>query len=57
VVSGTAQTLRARLRFDRCYSGTALFDLAGSDTVAGWVHDGAYEWGALAKALTVQRGC
>ncbi len=57
VVSGTAQTLRARLRFDRCYHGTALFDPAGSPDVIGWVHDVLYEWGALAKALTTQRGC
>jgi uncharacterized SAM-binding protein YcdF (DUF218 family) len=53
VVSGTAQTLRARLRLDRCFSGTALFDPAGSSTF----HDLVYEWGALAKALTIQRGC
>ena len=53
VVSGTAQTLRARLRLDRCYSGTALFDPAGSPNLYGVV----YEWGALAKALTIQRGC
>src|ERR1039458_3198195 len=53
VVSRTAQALRARLRFERCYHGTALFDPAGSVTVA----DVIYEWGALAKALTIQRGC
>jgi uncharacterized SAM-binding protein YcdF (DUF218 family) len=57
VVSGTAQTLRARLRFDRCYHGTALFDPAGADNVIAWVRDVFYEWGALAKALTIQRGC
>lgn len=57
VVSGTAQTLRARLRFDRCYHGTALIDPAAPGAVAGWVHDVAYEWGALAQALTIQRGC
>lgn len=57
VVSGTAQTLRARLRFDRCYHGTALFDPAGPSNVIAWVRDVFYEWGALAKALTIQRGC
>ncbi len=36
-----------------CYHGTALFDPAGSVTVARVI----YEWGALAKALTIQRGC
>jgi uncharacterized SAM-binding protein YcdF (DUF218 family) len=57
VVSGTAQTLRARIRFDRCYSGTALFDPAGSGGVISWIHNVAYEWGALSKALILQRGC
>jgi len=57
VVSGTAQTLRARLRFDRCYHGTALFDPVGASDVIKWVHNVFYEWGALAKALTIQRGC
>jgi uncharacterized SAM-binding protein YcdF (DUF218 family) len=57
VVSGTAQTLRARLRFDRCYHGTALFDPAGVSTLIAWVRDVFYEWGALAKALTTQLGC
>ena len=53
VVSGTAQTIRARLRFDRCYHGAALFDPVGSVSVKEIL----YEWGALAKALTFQRGC
>lgn len=53
VVSGRAQTTRARLRFDRCYHGTALFDPAGSVNV----QDVVYEWGALAKALINQRDC
>jgi hypothetical protein len=57
VVSGTAQTLRARLRLDRCYSGTALFDPADPPDVIGWVRGVLYEWGALAMALTIQRGC
>jgi hypothetical protein len=41
------------LRFDRCYHGTALFDPAGSVNIQNVV----YEWGALAKALTIQRDC
>ena len=53
VVSGRAQTTRARLRFDRCYHGTALFDPAGPVNIQNVV----YEWGALAKALTIQRDC
>jgi uncharacterized SAM-binding protein YcdF (DUF218 family) len=57
IVSGTTQTVRARLRFERCYHGTILIDPAGSASAIGWIYDVAYEWGALVKALTVQRGC
>jgi uncharacterized SAM-binding protein YcdF (DUF218 family) len=53
VVPSTAQTLRARVYFGRCYHGTALFDPAG--TVG--LYQVIYEWGALAKAFTIERGC
>jgi uncharacterized SAM-binding protein YcdF (DUF218 family) len=53
VVPSTAQTLRARLYFGRCYHGSALFDPAGPVSL----YDVMYEWGALAKAFTVERGC
>jgi uncharacterized SAM-binding protein YcdF (DUF218 family) len=57
VVSGTPQTTRARIRFDRCYHGTLLFDPAGPGGLGSWIRNVFYEWGALAKALTLQRGC
>jgi uncharacterized SAM-binding protein YcdF (DUF218 family) len=57
VVPGTPQTTRARIRFMRCYRGTLLFDPASPGNLGEWVHNVAYEWGALIKALTLQRGC
>jgi uncharacterized SAM-binding protein YcdF (DUF218 family) len=57
VISGTPQTTRARIRFTRCYSGTLLFVPANPVGLRSWIYNIAYEWGALAKALVVQRGC
>jgi uncharacterized SAM-binding protein YcdF (DUF218 family) len=57
VVPGMPQTTRARIRFDRCYHGTLLFDPASPGGVGAWIHSVLYEWRALAKALTLQRGC
>jgi uncharacterized SAM-binding protein YcdF (DUF218 family) len=57
VVSGTPQTTRARIRFTRCYRGTLLFDPANPSGLRSWISNVAYEWGALFKALIVQRGC
>ena len=57
VVSGTQQVTRARIRFDRCYQGSILMVPADPGGVANWVYGVVYEWGALAKALVLQRGC
>ena len=57
VVSGTQQVTRARIRFDRCYHGTILMVPADPGGLWNWVSTVAYEWGAMAKALTLQRGC
>jgi len=57
VVSGTPQTTRARIRFERCFQGTLLFDPANPVGLRAWIHNVVYEWGALIKALTLQRGC
>jgi uncharacterized SAM-binding protein YcdF (DUF218 family) len=57
VVPGIPQTTRARMRFDSCYHGTLLFDPASPGGLGAWIHNVFYEWGALAKALTLQRGC
>jgi len=56
-VPGTPQTTRARIRLERCYSGTLLFDPASPGGFREWFDHVMYEWGALVKALTLQRGC
>jgi len=57
VVSGTPQTTRARVLFQRCYHGTLLFDPASPQTVGDWIHNVLHEWGALPKALALDRAC
>jgi uncharacterized SAM-binding protein YcdF (DUF218 family) len=57
VVSDTPQTTRARIRFDRCYHGRVLFAPVSPGGIVAWAHGIVYEWGALAKALVLQRGC
>ena len=57
VVSSIPQTTRARIRFDRCYHGALLFDPSSPGGLRQWIRNVAYEWGALLKALTLQRGC
>jgi hypothetical protein len=57
VVTGRAQAVRARLRVDRCFHGRVLIDPVAP---TGWLSGAylvAYEWGALFKALVLQRGC
>ena len=57
VVSGTQQVTRARIRFERCYHGSVLMVPADPGGLFNWVYTVVYEWGALPKALIVQRGC
>lgn len=57
VVAGTPQITRARIRFERCYHGSLLMVSADPTGVGTWAYEVAYEWAALAKALTMQRGC
>jgi hypothetical protein len=57
VVAPTSQVTRARLRVTRCYTGQVLMDGVSTGTVWQWAYAIAYEWGALAKALVLQRGC
>lgn len=56
VVSERSQSTRARLLFKRC-TAAHLHMVPVSDP--GWhvVYDVVYEWGALAKALVLQRSC
>ena len=57
VVTSIPQTTRARIRLDRCYQGTMLFDPVIPGGFGEWLYNLVYEWGALAKALVWQRGC
>jgi uncharacterized SAM-binding protein YcdF (DUF218 family) len=57
VVSNVPQTTRARIRLDRCYDGTLLFDPVSPGGFSAWIYGIVYEWGSLIKALTLQRGC
>jgi uncharacterized SAM-binding protein YcdF (DUF218 family) len=56
VVVSAAQATRARIRIRRCYS-SGLQVVAVRLGVARTIRDAVYEWGALLKALTLQRGC
>jgi hypothetical protein len=56
VVVDTAQATRARIRVDRCYHGQLLLAPV-SPGAAAWPKTIAYEWGAMVKALVLQRSC
>ena len=51
------QATRARLRFERCFSGRILIVPVRPTSLEEWVDRVFYEWGALGKALLLQRGC
>ncbi|HZQ57295.1 MAG TPA: hypothetical protein VFA84_04640 [Acidimicrobiales bacterium] len=56
VVVSAPQATRARVRIRRCY--TQGLEVAAVHVGAGRIlRDTVYEWGALLKALTIQRGC
>jgi hypothetical protein len=56
VVVSAPQAVRAKLRIRRCYRGglQVVAVHVGATTAVG---DAVYEWGALLKALTLQRAC
>lgn len=56
LVTITPQDSRARLRFERCFNGK-VYVMTGPIHAYRWPYEIAYEWGAIAKALTVQRSC
>jgi uncharacterized SAM-binding protein YcdF (DUF218 family) len=56
VVTTTPQTTRARIRFKRC-TNIAIAYVTANQPAGQWPYSIAYEWGALAKALVLQRGC
>jgi uncharacterized SAM-binding protein YcdF (DUF218 family) len=57
VVAPTPQATRARLRVGRCYPGQVLMYGVTPTSFVGWVHEIAYEWPALMKALVLQPSC
>ena len=56
VVPERTQTTRARLLFERCTAARLLM-VPVNDPVSHLPYDVLYEWGALAKALVLHRGC
>ena len=56
VVSERSQATRARLLFERCTSAHVHM-VPVSDPLSHLPYDVVYEWGALAKALLLQRSC
>lgn len=56
VVSERSQSTRARMLFKRCTSAD-LHMVPVSDPLSRLPFDVAYEWGALVKALVLERSC
>jgi hypothetical protein len=56
LVTTTPQDTRARIRVKRCFGGP-VYVMTAPMTLASWPYQIAYEWGALVKALIIQRGC
>ena len=56
LVTNRPQAARAQLIFDRCFSGKVFVSTA-SFSVGNWPYQIAYGWGALAKAVLVDRSC
>jgi hypothetical protein len=56
VVAITPQVTRARLRVERCFAGQ-VYVVTAPLTRSTWPYRIAYEWGALIKALAIQRDC
>ena len=56
VVAITPQDSRARLRVKRCFAGN-VYVVTAPISLDSWPYQIAYEWGALIKALTIQRSC
>jgi hypothetical protein len=56
LVTITPQASRARMRMARCFSGP-VYVVTAPIALVSWPYQVVYEWGALVKALVVQRGC
>jgi uncharacterized SAM-binding protein YcdF (DUF218 family) len=56
LVTSLPQATRARVRVERCFSGSVQVVVA-RPPLPTFAYDVVYEWGALAKALIWQRSC
>jgi uncharacterized SAM-binding protein YcdF (DUF218 family) len=56
LVTTTEQDTRARVMMRRCYPGS-IYVVTASQTWTQWPYQVAYGWGALFKALFLQRAC
>ncbi len=56
LVTTRPQDTRARVQVKRCFSGTVYVSAASLDWI-DWPYQIAYGWGALVKALVLQRSC
>ena len=56
LVSITPQDTRSRLRVRRCFQGS-IYVVTAPLPAYEWPYTVAYEWGAIIKALLLQRGC
>jgi uncharacterized SAM-binding protein YcdF (DUF218 family) len=56
LVTSRFQATRARLRSRRCFSGRISVATI-TPPLPDWPYDIAYEWGATAKAMLLQRSC
>ena len=56
LVTSRFQDTRARLRVGRCFGGK-IYVVTVSQPLLDWPYQIAYEWGALFKALVLQRSC
>ena len=56
LVTTRAQDTRARIITERCFGGS-VYVVTAPLPASSWPYQIAYEWGALMKALVVQRTC
>lgn len=56
LVVAREQDSRARILMRRCFGGS-VYVMAGSLPLTSWPYQIAYEWGALFKALVLDRNC
>jgi hypothetical protein len=56
LVTTRAQDIRGRIMAGRCFGGP-IYVITGSLPLGHWPYQIAYEWGALFKALVLNRSC